>query len=180
VGDPSHPGRAGALRGTGGVGDGRPAHPSRGGSHRRADAGAGALAFAAPLRAGGTEPALAVGHLHLPPAQARAPVRGSVHGRPLALPGRLRAGAPPEVEPGPRGLRARGRLVRGAGGGLDRPGSAVHRLARADGLRGDAASARHPARQEPAAAPGDARQDRALLEDALAGALVSDRLRRLR
>lgn len=123
---------------------------------------------------------MAVGHLHVPLATARAALPGGVHGRPLALPGGPRHRAPPAVGAGAGGARPRDRRLRDAAGDPDRPGAAVHGLARDDGVRGGAAPPGDPAREEPAAAPADARQDRAVLEDALGGAAVAHGVRRLR
>ena len=82
------------------------------------------------------EPALAVGHLHVPAAAARAALPGGFmddHSRFLVS---SRAGAPPAArrwcwrrcERGHRGVRR-------AGGGADRPGPPVHGVARRDGVR---------------------------------------------
>ena len=67
-----------------------------------------------------------------------------------------------------------------AAGGPDRPGPAVHGVARHDRLRRGAEAPGHPSHQEPGAPPGDAGKDRALLEDLMGGAPVADRLCGLR
>jgi hypothetical protein len=180
VGNAANPGRPGPVRGARGVRDRGQADPARGG----ADTGAGGCAAgagdaAAAVRARGAEPALAVGHLHVPLAPLPAGLHGGVSRRPQPLPGVLLAGAPPEGRARARGVRARGGRLRGASGAAHRPGAPVHGLARRDCLRAGAPPARHPTREEPAAAPADARQDRALLEDALGRVSVADRVRRL-
>ena len=160
VGDASHPRRARALRRHRRPGDRGPAHPARRGSHRAgAHQGSRAGAAAASLRARGAEPALAVGHLHLPAPQAGAHLRRGVPRRPLAVPRVLRARAPPEERPGHGGAAPRHRRVWGAARDTDRPGAAVHDVEGPDGVRARAAAREHRAREVAAAAPADARQD---------------------
>lgn len=181
VGHAADPGCAGAVRRAGRVGDGGPTDPARGGadtgdsSDERAEAGA-----AAAVRAGRTEPAVAVRHLHVSVAPSRAGVRGRVHGRPLALPGLLRTGAPPEIGAGAGGAGAGDCRVRGAAGAFDRQRPAVHGLAGRDLVRAAPAPAGHPPHQEPPTAPADAGQGGALLEDAVGRAPVADGVCRLR
>jgi len=184
VGHAAHPRRAGALLGAGGERDRGASHPARGGADRRdAVGGAGTRARPAALRAGGAQPDVAVGHLHVSAPTPRAAVPDSLHGRPLALHRVVGAGAPSAVGPGDGGAVARHRGVRDTAGDPHGPRSAVYGVARRDGFRAGAPSARHPSRQEPPSAPADARQGGAILEDTLGGIPESDgvcRLRRLR
>lgn len=87
--------------------------------------------------------------------------------------------APPEVVARDGGARPRHRGVRRAAGDPDRPGPAVHGVARDDRIRGRATPAGDSAHQEPAAAPDDRRQVRAVLEDALGRVPLAHRVRRL-
>lgn len=178
--DAADRGRAGAVRGARGVGEHGEAGAARGRAAGASASDGGPGAPRAALRAGAAERTVAVGHLHVPAAAPRAALRGRVHGRPLAVPGGARGRAPPEVRAGDGGARPGHRRVRGAEGDPHRPGAAVHGVAGDDGVRGGAPSARDPAREEPAAAPADAREDRALLEDAVGGVPVADGVRRLR
>ena len=180
VWDAPPPRRPRALRGPWGQRDDDPTHPARGGASRRASAaGAGAGASAAALRARRAEPAVAVGHLHLSAAAPRARVRGSLHGRPLALPRVARARAPPAVVAGHGGAGTRHRGLRHAARDPHGPRAAVHGVAGRDGIRGGAPAPGHPAREVPAAAPADARQSGAVLEDAVGRISLADGLRGL-
>lgn len=123
---------------------------------------------------------MAIGHLHVSAASARAALRSRIHGRSLALSRVVDTGPPPAVGAGARGSTARDGGVRVAAGDPDRPRSAVHGLARRDGIRAGAAARRDPAREEPAPAPADLGEDRALLEDSVGRALVAHGLRGLR
>jgi len=180
VGHASHPRRAGTLLGARGERDGGASDPARGGAHRRDSGGvAGARPPAASLRASSTQPDVAVGHLHLPAATPRAPLRGGLHGRPLALPGGLVDGASPEVGSRDGGAATSHRGVGHAARDPDRPGASVHGMARRDGLRAGAATAGDPSRQEPPTASADAGQGGALLEDAVGRVSLTHGLQRL-
>ena len=180
VRDAAGRGRAEAVLGAGGGGEHGAPDPARGRAARGARADAGAGAPGAPVRAGAAERAVAVGPLHVPAAASRAALSGRVHGRPLALPRRPRAGAPPALDARARGARPRDRRLRDPAGDPHRPGPPVHRVARHDGVRRRAPPPGNPTREEPAAAPADAREDRAVLEDALGGVPVANRVRGLR
>jgi hypothetical protein len=165
---------AGTIPGDRGQSDRSAADPARGRTAAGARAGKGAGAAGDALRAGGAEPALAIGHLHLSLAAARAGVPHGVHGRPLALRGRVGAVAAAEISAGDGSIAEGGGEVRGAAGSADRPGPAVHRLARDDGIRGGAEAKRNPPPQEPAASSADAWEGRALLEDLVGGISLPD------
>jgi len=123
---------------------------------------------------------LAERHLHVSSAQARAALHGGLHGRLLEVHRGARDGASPEEHARDRGPQPCHRGVRVPEGDPDGPGAAVHGVARGDGLRAGARQARHPPRQEPASAPGDRGQARAVVEDAVGGIPVAHGLRRLR
>ena len=181
MGHTPHQRAARAARSAGRLGARGATHPSRGGADRGAPAAARPPRGArSSLRARGAQPAVAVGHLHVPAQTPRAALPRGVHGRPLALHRRLRARAPPARRAGARGAAARHRRVRHAARDPDRPGPSVHGVARRDELRGGASARGHPPHQEPAAAPADARQDRALLEDAVGRVSLEDGVRGLR
>jgi len=180
LGHAANPRRDGALRGPRDLRDDRAADPPRGGTdHRAGDAGAARQARTA-VRARGAESDVAERHLHIRTPSASAAVRRGLHGRPLSISRVMGDCPPPEIESRHRSDRARHRGVWRAEGGVDRPRPAVHRVARYDRLRAPPAPPRHRAREEPAAAPANARQDRALLEDAVGGVSKQDRVRRLR
>lgn len=168
------------VSGVGGVGDSGAADPARGGAAAGAgEPGTSTGAPTASLRASGSEPDVAVRHFHLSAAAARAAVPGRIHGRPLPLHRVVRAGAPAEVGTGDGGTGTRHRGVRGASGDSDGPRAAVRVMAREDGLRGRAATPRNRPHQEPPAAPADAGEGGAILEDAVGGISLADGLCRL-
>jgi hypothetical protein len=180
---PAHSRPAQALLRAGRFGDDRaPCAQGRGprAGARGAEAQARREALAGALRAGGAQPAVAVGSLHVPAASPGARVRGGLHGRPLALHRELRHGAPPEELARDGGTLARHCRLRRAARDPHRPGQAVHGLARLDRLRGGAQAQRHRAREEPAAPSADLRQDRAVLEDDVGRVPVAHGVRRLR
>jgi len=180
VRDPAHQRRAAQVRGAGGLGERGAADPPRGGAAGGAGAGRAAGASGAAVRAGTAERAVAVGPVHVPAAAPRAAVPGRVHGRPLALHRGARDCAPPAVDAGAGGAGPGDRGVRDAAGDPDGPGSAVHGVAGDDGVRGGVEAAGDPASEVPPPAPADAREDRALLEDALGRVPVENGVRGLR
>lgn len=165
------PGCAEALLWARDFGDHGTAGAEAGRAGSAAGQGAGqASAATAALRACRAEPVVAVGPVHVPAPEARAGVRGGVPGRSLALSGESGTGASSEEQSGAGGAGPRHRRVRRTAGDPDRPGPAVHQLARQHRVRGRAQASWHPACEEPAASSADLRQDRALLEDAVGGA----------
>jgi len=171
------PGRNGALRGPGRVGDDGATDPARrGATGDSTRTGAQARSTRASIRASGAESTLAIGHLHVFAATASPSLRDRLHGRLLAVRGLAGGGAPSALVPGAGSAGAGDRGVRSAQRGAHGPGTAVRVVARAHRLRGGAAAARHPAHQEPPAPSADAGQDRALLEDAVGGVSLPDGL----
>lgn len=168
VGDASDPGSPGAIQCAGSVRDSGAGDSPRGGaSGGGAPAEYRARARTPSLRAGSAQSAVAVGHLHVSAAAARAALPVLLHGRPLAIHRGVGGGASPAVGACDGSIGAwRGRFRKSARG-ADRPGAAVHGVARHHNVRGDAAEARYCAREESPAAPADAGQGGALLEDAL-------------
>jgi hypothetical protein len=169
-----------AFRGSRGVGDDGATHPARSGSRQRNGGGSAARETAASVRARSAESVVAERPLHLRAAPSSARVPRRLHGRLLALRGVVGAGPSPEIESGDRSTRAWHCGVWPAAGGADRSGAAVRGVARRNRVSGATASVRHRAQQESTAASGDARQDRALLEDAVGGVSAQDGVCRLR
>jgi hypothetical protein len=146
VGHAANQRRATALRGARGARERGAAAPARGGAHPGdTDDDTRARPRTSSLRAGGAEPAVAVGHLHLPLATARAAVPGGLHGRSLAVPRVVRAGAPPAHGAGDGSAVAGDRGLRGAEGGADGQRAAVHGVARGERIRAGATPQRHRA-----------------------------------
>jgi hypothetical protein len=176
VRDAAGAGRVIAFRGARGERARGAADSWRSGAARGGAGGSRTRASTAAFRACEAESALAVGHFHVSAAAAGAAVPDDIHGRPLALRGVACFGAPPAGGFGGGGSDARNRGVRDAGGGADRPGAAVHGVARRDRIRAGAAAARDSAHQEQAAASADGGQGGAILEDAMGRVFVEDRL----
>jgi len=169
VRDAKDPRCAGALRGTGGERDGGAPDPARAGTGGGVADADGARAPAEALRKGESKSLVAIRHLHVSAAQARAAVHGGHHGRPQPLHRELRDSAPPEVVPRDGGAEEGGGRVRVPEGDPDGPGTSVHGVEGRDGLRAGAAEPGHPAREESPAAPDDAGQAGEMVEDAVAG-----------
>ncbi len=180
-GEPAHPRCDEAVPGDRRLGDDGAAGVERRAGAKSTNTREGKAATeGASLRACRAQSALAVGSLHVPAAQARAHLRCGVSRRSLALSGEPGDGPSPAKHARARGACARDRRVRDAPGDPDRPGAAVHRVARLDRVRGGAQAPRDPSREEPPASPPDLRQDRAVLEDDVGGVPRAHGVRGLR
>ncbi len=123
---------------------------------------------------------MAVGPLYVPASSSRADLCGGVPGRSLSVSREPCDGTSPAKRAGARGALAWHRRVRGAAGDPDGSGTAVHRVARIDGVRGGVEAPRYPTHEEPSASSADLRQDRAVLEDLVGGVALAHGVRRLR